>query len=175
MSIYPRLAFCFLAIGMQCGYVSALDCEIISWKSPPYVYDDEIFLHLHNTTNKILQHFIGAIKHQCFCNMTFTSKFRDYAAFMSYVNGESSDTFNNKTLRIFMPTYKTSVISKPYLFGHVGFVKSPGMTLVSNGFFKSKLYQLAVYGSRNAVTFLIIMIFFMIDVGIIIWICVSIH
>ena len=175
MSIYSRLALCCLAIGLQYGSLSALDCEIITWKSPPYVYDDEIILNFHNTTNKILQYFLGTMKYQCFCNATFVLNFKDYAAFMSYVNGEDSDNYNNKTLRLFMPAYKTSVMSKPYLFDHVGLVKSPGMTLVSNGFFKSKLYQLAVYGSRNAVTFLIIMIFFMIDVGIIIWIFVSIH
>ena len=141
------------------------------------MYDDRILFNEHNTTNGILQYFIGFTKYKCFCNVTFAPMLENYAEFISYVDNDGSGLaiYDNKTLRIFMPAYKASVIAKPYLFDHVGLVKSPGMTLVGNGFFKSKLYQLAVNGSRNAFTFTIIMLFCMTDVAIIIWICVSVH
>ena len=175
MSKISVLVLCVLAIAEWHSSVCALDCEVVSWKSPPYMHDDGVPANVSSGTMPIVEYFIGAARKKCLCNLTFLPMMKDYATFMSYVNGEGPHTYRNNSLRIFMPAYKTSVIPKQYLFGHVGIVKSPGMTLVGNGFFKSKLYQLAVTGSRNAATFFIIMILAMIDVGIIIWICVSIH
>ena len=174
MSTLFVLMLCFLALAERHSPVCALDCEIVSWKSPPYIYNEGISANVSNETKGIVEYFVGAARKKCFCNLTFMPMMKDYATFMSYVNGDGPYTFRKSSLRIFLPAYKTSVIPKQYFFGHVGIVKSPGMTLVGNGFFKSKLYQLAVTGSRNAATFFIIMILAMIDVGIIIWICVSI-
>ena len=174
MSTLSVPVLCVLAIAEWHSSVFALDCEVVSWKSPPYMSEDGVSANVSSGTMPIVEYFIGAVRKKCFCNLTFLPMMKDYATFMSYVNGEGPHTYRKNSLRIFMPAYKTSVIPKQYLFGHVGIVKSPGMTLVGNGFFKSKLYQLAVTGSRNAATFFVIMILAMIDVGIIIWICVSI-
>ena len=154
--------------------VYALNCEIVSWKSPPYVYDDKILSNLKNSTNSILYVFAKLAKYEhCKCNLTFMPQYKNYADFMAYVNGNGSQSYSNKSLRVFMPAYQRSILTHPYRFRHVGFVKSPGMTLVGNGFFRSKLYQLTVNGFQHAETFMIVNAFFMLDFGIIIWLCVS--
>lgn len=165
----------FFAICQHDDLAKAINVEIIAWRSPPYAYDDDILQKTENITNHMLHTLTGVARYACYCrNLSLSIKFQSYADFMAHLDGINKGDLGNETFQIFLPAYKDSVVSKPYLFGHVGIVKSPGMTLVGNGFFKSKLYQLAVIGFKNVRTFLVIMVMIMIDIGIIIWICVCI-
>lgn len=167
-------ALTLLALFQRGANVFALDLEIVTWDSPPYVHHDDTFQTSPTLRNGLLDSILAVAKYGCkVSNVSFATKLKDYATFISHVDNISREADASDTIKIFLPAYQNSIFSRPYAFGHVGIVNSPGMTLVGNSFFKSMLYQLVFIGFKNARMFLITMVLFMIDIGIIIWICVS--
>ena len=150
--------------------VSSLQVELVWWHSPPYIYK--------NSTEhdySIFTAFKRTSEYGCHVSsFSYGPKFQSYAEFINHVNKVDNETTKKDKLRLFLPAYQNSITNRKYLFGEIGLVKSPGMTLVANRILKSRLYTLAVKGFENAKAFLVIMVLFMIDFGIVIWICVSI-
>ena len=176
-SVCSWLLLALLLQPEACLASEPLSVKVVWWDSPPYIYRNSS----GQISGIVKQTFEEMTLRKCqLSNISYSdTEYKTYKDFLSFINTLNStvngSSVSDSTLTIYFPVFQDSEIKHRYFFREIGFATSPGVTLVTDYLMMSRLYRLMVLGLSNCKLFLIIIMIALLNIGVLIWICVSIY